>query len=171
MVELTSFAQAPHEGGDEWRAVREIATQLLSAPDVLARIDEANRPGQSSAMVQGVLKTSAEALGFESERTGLFADSMTGLRPDYYKRIGETGILFEVERGKTTRNNMDLLDFWKCHLCLHAHYLFLFVPQELRHNADQKTPHREYTYVQRRLAQFFDPTNYTNVRGLCLFGY
>ena len=174
LVELAPFVQAPHEHTDEWRSVHAIAQQLhraLNEPDVLAQLTEANRPGQSSAIVQGVLKTSSEALGFESERKGLFADSMTGLRPDYYKRIGDTGILLEVERGKTTRNNMDLLDFWKCHLCIHAHYLFLFVPQELRHNAEQKSPHREFTYVQRRLSQFFDPTNYTNVRGLCVFGY
>ena len=24
----------------------------------------------------------------------------------------------EVERGKTTTNNKDFLDFWKCHLCV-----------------------------------------------------
>ena len=47
-------------------------------------------------------------------------------------RVGSSGILLEVERGKTTINNMDFLDFWKCHLCEHAHYLFLLVPQELR---------------------------------------
>ena len=29
---------------------------------------------------------------------------------------------------------MDLLDFWKCHLCHHADYLFLMVPQALKHN-------------------------------------
>ncbi len=38
---------------------------------------------------------------------------------------------------------MDLLDFWKCHLYEHADYLFLLVPQALRHNATM-TPKREY---------------------------
>ena len=46
--------------------------------------------------------------------------------------LADTGIILEVERGKTTINNMDLLDFWKCHICAHADYLFLMVPTELR---------------------------------------
>jgi hypothetical protein len=33
------------------------------------------------------------------------------------------------------------------------------------------TPRPEFETVSRRLAQFFKPRNYTNVRGLCLFGY
>jgi hypothetical protein len=33
------------------------------------------------------------------------------------------------------------------------------------------TPKKEYEAVARRLAQFFEPGHYTNVRGLCLFGY
>jgi hypothetical protein len=90
--------------------------------------------------------------------------------PDYYLPIGDTGILLEVERGKTTINNMDLLDFWKCHLCEHANYLFLMVPQELRQNATM-SPRREYAFVVKRLASFFVPGNYTNVHGLFVFGY
>jgi hypothetical protein len=42
-----------------------------------------------------------------------------------------TGIILEVERGKTTINNMDLLEFWKCHICAHADFLFLMVPLDL----------------------------------------
>ena len=76
----------------------------------------------------------------------------------------------EVERGKTTINNMDLLDFWKCHLCDHAHYLFLMVPKELRQN-ELMSPRREYVTVVKRLSAFFRPGNYTNVRGLFVFGY
>ena len=63
------------------------------------------------------------------------------LRPDYYRPLETSGILLEVERGKTTTNNMDLLDFWKCHLCRHADYLFLMVPQALpaqsRHDSEE----------------------------------
>lgn len=113
---------------------------------------------------------SAEALGFQSERTGLFAEGVSGLRPDYFRTVGESGILLEVERGKTTTNNMDLLDFWKCHICAHAAYLFLMVPQALRHN-DEMSPKKEFLVVGRRLKQFFEPGKYTNVKGLCLFGY
>ena len=65
---------------------------------------------------------------------------------------------------------MDLLDFWKCHLCEYANYLFLMVPQELRQNATM-SPRREYNAVVKRMASFFVPRNYTNVRGLCVFGY
>jgi hypothetical protein len=75
-----------------------------------------------------------------------------------------------VERGKTTINNMDLLDFWKCRLCPQANYLFFLVPQALRQN-ETMSPRNEFATVNRRLSQFFKPENYTNVRGLCLFGY
>ena len=57
--------------------------------------------------------------------------------------LADTGIILEVERGKTTINNMDLLDFWKCHICAHADYLFLMVPRELRQNPTM-SPRREY---------------------------
>ena len=75
-----------------------------------------------------------------------------------------------MERGTTTINNMDLLDMWKCHICDHADYLFLMVPAELRQNATM-SPRREFATVKRRLATFFDPGNYTNVRGLVVIGY
>jgi hypothetical protein len=136
----------------------------------MRRLADANRPGGSSAAVQDTFRQSAEALGFRSEVKGLFADSVTGLRPDYYLKINETGIILEVERGKTTTNNMDLLDFWKCHICRSAQYLFLLVPNELRHN-EKMSPKREYQACCRRLSQFFNSGNETNVRGLCLFGY
>ncbi len=66
---------------------------------------------------------------------------------------------------------MDFLDFWKCHLCEHANYLFLLVPQELRQNEKQRAPKREYNAVVKHLSSFFVPRNYTNVRGLAVFGY
>jgi hypothetical protein len=65
---------------------------------------------------------------------------------------------------------MDLLDFWKCHISGFASYLFLVVPVALQHNA-KMSPKKEFASVQRRLGQFFEARNYTNVRGLCLFGY
>jgi len=172
-VLLTQFVQTPLEGGDEWRQVSALAGALLQELNSDATIQGimlANQPGISSARVQAAFKGAAEALGFRSEARGLFSESISGLRPDYFRALDGTGILLEVERGKTTTNNMDLLDFWKCHICPHAHYLFLLVPQSLRHNPGM-TPKREYETVGRRLAQFFEPGRYTNVRGLCLFGY
>jgi hypothetical protein len=65
---------------------------------------------------------------------------------------------------------MDLLDFWKCHICAHAHYLILLVPSSLRQN-ETMSPRREFSAVRNRLSSFFEETNYTNVRGLFLFGY
>jgi len=67
-------------------------------------------------------------------------------------------------------NNMDLLDFWKCHICASADYLFLLVPQELRQNSNVLV-RNEFANVGRRLAPFFQPENYTNVLGLFLYGY
>ena len=153
--------------------VRRIALALRAALDqepARTLLLEANRPESSSHAVQDALLPAATALGFKSEVCGLFEGGIAGLRPDYYRPVGDSGILLEVERGKTTTNNMDLLDFWKCHICERAHYLFLFVPLELRHNPTM-SPKREFASVRRRLAPFFEPQNHTNVRGLALFGY
>ena len=79
-------------------------------------------------------------------------------------------MILEVERGKTTINNMDLLDFWKCHICEHASYLLLMVPVELRQNLKDR-PSRPFDVVAKRLESFFSPENYTNVHGLVLLGY
>jgi hypothetical protein len=92
------------------------------------------------------------------------------LRPDYFLEIEDTGIILEVERGKTNQNNMDFLDFWKCHICMHAHYLFLMVPEELRQSA-QGSVSKPFSATFAHLSAFFEPQNYTNVRGMVLFGY
>ncbi len=172
-VELLKFVQEPSKPSFEWMHVEQLADRLikeLNAPETLKRIHEANRPGTSSAKVQEAFRPSAERLGFQSERKRLFSDTIPGLRPDYFIRLNDFGIILEVERGKTTTNNMDLLDFWKCHICGKASYLFLLVPKALKHNP-KMTPKNEFRSVERRLAQFFEPGKYTNVRGLCLFGY
>ena len=172
-VLLTTHVQHAYGESSEWTEVLSIAETLLSqlnTAEALGRIDAANRPGRSSAEVQDAFLKIASALGFESEKKGLFAASKMALRPDYYLRVHQTGILLEVERGKTTINNMDLLDFWKCHLCPEASYLFLMVPQALRQN-ETMSPRNEFLAVDRRLAEFFRPGSFTNVRGLCLFGY
>jgi hypothetical protein len=85
-------------------------------------------------------------------------------------KVGDSGIILEVERGKTTINNMDFLDFWKCHLCKSANYLFLLVPKTLVQNSQMK-PRNEFATVVNHLSPFFEPDNYTNVRGLSIFGY
>ena len=65
---------------------------------------------------------------------------------------------------------MDLLDFWKCHLCEHANYLFLMVPYGASAEPIDATA-AEFATVAKRLRSFFVPRNYTNVRGLFIFGY
>jgi hypothetical protein len=172
-VELTPFVRQDLSDSVEVTEVRRIAAALLEhlqSPDADAKILQANQPGVASQRVQEVFLHFARELGFIDEHVGLFAGYESAVRPDYYLRLGESGILLEVERGKTTINNMDFLDFWKCHLCEHAHYLFLLVPKELRQNPTM-APRREYMAVVRRLAPFFQPRNYTNVRGLFVFGY
>jgi hypothetical protein len=172
-VLLREFWQPSFEHSEELAMVRDIAARLLghlNSPGSLAGIAAANLPRASSRSIQQVFEAFAAELGFVDESPGLFRDY--GLRPDYFLPLASagTGILIEVERGKTTINNMDLLDFWKCHLCAHAHYLFLLVPRALRQN-DRMSPRNEFQAVCRRLASFFEPRNHTNVRGLFVFGY
>ncbi len=172
-VDLVKYVASDHAPSMLWQEVCTIADAPhteLNSDEVIGRIANANQPGRSSAEVQSAFKPSATRLGFDSERKGLFADSITGLRPDYYRSVGPTGIILEVERGKTTINNMDLLDFWKCHLCYEASYLFLLVPKALRQD-DSMSPRNEYATVERRLAPFFEPGYGATLQGLCLYGY
>jgi hypothetical protein len=126
--------------------------------------------GAPSTAIQTVILTEATRLGFQSEKAGLFAEYPTRrLRPDYYLPVDNTGIILEVERGKTTTNNMDFLDLWKCHICKQASYLFLVVPHA-RPSANG-TVLRHFRQVQKRLGTFFDPDNYVNVEAVFLFGY
>jgi len=172
-VERADFVQHRYRATHQHETVLGIADRLLHHLRdelVVAAMLAANQPGRSSAEIQQVFVEQARELGFRDESRGLFREYLSALRPDYFMPLDETGIILEVERGKTTINNMDLLDFWKCHICGHADYLFLLVPIELRQNAAM-APRREFASVRRRLATFFEPSNYTNVRGLCLFGY
>ena len=144
--------------------------KYLSRPVVCEQIALVHKLGASSVEVQKVVLPGAQALGFISEKTGLFQGSaVSALRPDYYAKVGESGILLEVERGKTTTNNMDLLDFWKCHICEHAEYLFLLVPNERPSESGRVMRH--FKQVQSRLGTFFTPRNYVNVEAVFLFGY
>lgn len=169
----TVYVQPEYEGSDEHRAVQAISDQLLehlNTAEALELMQLANLPGVSSADVQETFLPFAAELGFTSEAKGLFLEYGNKLRPDYFLPVASNGILLEVERGKTTTNNMDLLDFWKCHLCRHADYLFLMVPQALKHN-DAMTPKKEYNSVIKRLDTFFVEGNQTNVRAVHIFGY
>lgn len=173
-MERTEFVRTAIADSAEYVQVKEISDALyehLNTPEAIKLIGQANVPGTSSALVQATFEPFATRLGFSSEKKGLFDEyPNNALRPDYFLPIEGNGILLEVERGKTTTNNMDLLDFWKCHICRHADYLFLLVPNALRHNPTM-TPKKEYNSVVKRLGSFFLDGNDTNVKATHVFGY
>jgi len=170
------LVQKDYGKSEEWVQVKQTADKLeryLDRVDTQIKIRDANIPGASSGQIQAVFRDFAERrLGFTNEAEGLFKKYQnSGLRPDYFKKIGEdSGIILEVERGKTNINNMDFLDFWKCHICVHAHYLFLMVPVELRQNSTGRSS-KPFDVTSKHMTPFFEEGNYTNVRGLVLFGY
>jgi hypothetical protein len=172
-IDFAVLKKADAEHLESFSLANQIAEQLrdhLEQPDIQQQIRERHVLGASSAAIQEVILKKAVELGFENEKKGLFANyKVPGLRPDYYCRVANTGILLEVERGKTTTNNMDLLDLWKCHICEHAQYLFLLVPQA--RPSGNGTVLRHFRHVQKRLGVFFEPKNYVNVNAVHLFGY
>ncbi len=161
----------------EWLEVKIIAdkfSKFLSDPQTRKKISGLHVPGAGSQEIESVITPYAEMLGFSSQKKGLFEKyAVSKLRPDYYISIGDTGIIIEVERGQTSQNNAALKDMWKAHICDKAHYLFLFVPFELRQNKKntKKIGGRPFNETINRLTPFFNKENYTNVRGLVIFGY
>lgn len=174
MVIRADFVQEKLAKSEEWMNVIKLANSFeshMSEKSVAARISKANQPGSSSSLIQAVLLEHATKLGFRNEALGLFKGYKNrGLRPDYFLSLGDTGVILEIERGKTNQNNMDFLDFWKCHICKHAHYLFLMVPQELKQRTNGAVS-KPFNTTRSHLSAFFEEGNYTNVRGLVLFGY
>jgi hypothetical protein len=176
MKNFHAFVQNQWNGTDEWKQVTQNAFEFinfLNTDEVIAQIKIANQPSSKSSKVQDVLLNKALELGFVNESKGLFSDYKNHrLRPDYFLKLpNNTGILMEVERGKTNQNNMDFLDFWKCHICKHAHYLFLIVPFELRQNSGNKVSGRPFETVIKHIEPLFITENYTNVRGVFVIGY
>ena len=94
---------------------------VLQRVDIQEAIAVVHKVGASSFSIQAALLGEMELLGFQSEKKGLFAEfDVAGIRPDYFRNISGGGVIFEVERGKTIANNMDLLDVWKTHICQEA---------------------------------------------------
>ena len=172
-----TFVQKSYAESKEWNQVREISekfTKFLSEPQTRKKITELHIPGAKSQRIEEIITPFAENLGFTSQAKGLFQKyKVSKLRPDYYLSLLSTGIIIEVERGQTSQNNAALKDLWKAHICEEAHYLLLFVPLELRQN--KKDPNkingRPFDETVNRLSTFFVEENYTNVRGLVIFGY
>lgn len=153
--------------------MEKIANKLrrcLERDEAQQQIKERHVFGASSHSIQEIILKDATALGFQSEKKGLFASyGVAQLRPDYFMPISDSGILLEVERGKAITNNMDLLDLWKCHICAHASFLFLVVPIE--RPSENKRKVKAFQDACRRLAPFFQPQNYVNVDAVFLYGY
>ena len=154
----------------EVSAIADAFTQFLQTPEIEKAISAVHKHGATSTEIQAIVLPGAEALGFTTEKKHLFKEySVPALRPDFYRKVANTGIILEVERGKTTANNMDLLDLWKCHICEHANFLFLLIPNT-RH-AQNGNGTRPYAQVKKRLSTFFETHNYINVEAAFLFGY
>ena len=172
-VELSVVKKAEPRSPEAFAEVEKLAQRFLvflNHAEVQEEIAAVHQVGASSAEVQRTILPGAQQLGFIPEKKGLFqAYAVPALRPDYYMQVRDTGILLEVERGKTTTNNMDLLDLWKCHICEHAEYLFLLVPQVRPTKKGSNT--RPFKQVQNRLGTFFKPSSYVNVDAVFLFGY
>ena len=145
--------------------------EILKNQEVRDSIAEVHKFGATSHAVQKSILGQVEPLGFVSEKKGLFAAyKVSGIRPDYFKSLAGGGILFEVERGKTIANNMDLLDVWKTHLCSEAKHLFLMVPniRVTENGGSQKV----FNTVENRIETFFlDENKPIDVNSVHLFGY
>ena len=153
-----------------WQQADKMARHLLEHLETMAVVEgisAANRPGMSSFGIQTVIQPFLDELGFRSEARGLFADSVPRLRPDYFLPLPGDGLILEVERGKTIDNNMDLLDFWKTHICVHANFLFLLVPLSYQSNETMNSKSL-FDTVYRRLATFFTPPT-TRTSRVCGF--
>lgn len=154
----------------EFKLAQNIAKEIfeyMDTTEVSRKLSEANQVGTTSGEIQDIILPKCIELGMSSERKGLFRN--TRLRPDYYIALNDTGLILEVERGKTISNNMDLLDVWKCHICKQADYLLLVVP--VRRPTEDGFTTRIYEHVIKRIDLFFDKPNYVNVRGCFIIGY
>lgn len=172
-MKYKEFSKQPGKFAAERKEVSRIAKQLcdyLADEKVRYEIDQIHKLNGNSQQIQIVLEKELLEIGFEREKKGLFKEcTVPSLRPDSYMKVGKSGILVEIERGKTIANNMDLLDVWKCHLCTKADFLFLVVPCERKNHKGQVT--RAFDRASRRVATFFQSENYINVEAVYLFGY
>ena len=145
--------------------------EILNRKSILEKISQAHVFGASSHTIQKAILPQMLELGFSSEKKQLFSEyKVGGLRPDYYKPLAKGGILFEVERGKTIANNMDLLDVWKTHICKEANHLFLLVPN-IRVSKNQNEA-KIFPSVKNRIETFFNENiSAIDVDSVHLFGY
>ncbi len=170
-MEYHEFSQQVIE--PEFYLAQKIAKEIynyMCTPEVSKELRETHQVNAKSHQIQDIILPKCKELGLASEKKGLFSNYATAqLRPDYYIPLNSTGLIMEVERGKTTTNNMDLLDIWKCHICEKADYLLLVVPVVRQTNSGRRT--KIYEHVIKRISSFYSAQNYVNVKGCFIIGY
>ena len=174
MVNFHVLSRVDLTSTPDFREVTKLANsvlEILNNKSVKDAIAKAHVFGASSHTIQKAILPQMLELGFSSEKKQLFSDyKVGGLRPDYYKQLATGGILFEVERGKTIANNMDLLDIWKTHICKEANHLFLLVPNiRVSKNLNEA---KIFPSVKNRIETFFSENiSAIDVDSVHLFGY
>ena len=174
MVNFHVLSRVDLNSTSDFREVSKLANsvlEILNKKSVKDAISKAHVFGASSHTIQKAILPEVLELGFSSEKKQLFSEyKVGGLRPDYYKPLSKGGILFEVERGKTIANNMDLLDVWKTHICKEANHLFLIVPNiRVSKNLNEA---KIFPSVKNRLETFFNENiSAIDVDSVHLFGY
>ena len=174
MVNFHLFSRVDLLSNSDLKEVKKLSDsvfEILNKKSVVKAIGDAHVFGASSHSIQRAILPEMLELGFTSEKKLLFSDyKVGGLRPDYYKPLAKGGILFEVERGKTIANNMDLLDVWKTHICKEANHLFLLVPN-IRVSKNQNET-KIFPSVKNRIETFFNENiSAIDVDSVHLFGY
>lgn len=171
--ELRIISKPGLENRSDYKRAIEIANILinhLNEAEIKEKVSQAHKLHAKSSEIQEIFLPKALEIGFVSEKKGIFKGTVVSqLRPDYYLKLDDnSGIIMEVERGKTLANNMDFLDLWKCHICPEAKFLFLIVPN-IRQNSNRSS--HVFSTVVRRMSTFFTESNYTNVDAVIVFGY
>ena len=99
-IEHATLKKSVQRSPKAFALVEAVADNLLSylnETEVQERIAQVHKLGASSVEVQKTILPGVDALGFTPEKKGLFENyAVPALRPDYYLRIEDTGILLEV---------------------------------------------------------------------------
>ena len=174
-IRRKNFLQIGYKKTEEWEQVKNISNKFydhFKDKKTQNYLMAQNIPGAKSQQIEKIITPFAESIGFSSQKHNLFIKyKVKKLVPDYYRKVSNTGIIIEVERGQTTQNNSALKDFWKVHICEEADYLFLFVPNILRQNNKGKVQGNPFNETVNRLSTFYEEQNHTNVGGVIIFGY
>jgi hypothetical protein len=106
------FSKNPGNLSGESKRVSSIAKQLkeyMGTDSFRSQIEKVHKLNGNSQEIQKLLEKKLVSLRFASEKKGLFIKcAVPSLRPDFYKKVGKSGILVEIERGKTIANNMEM---------------------------------------------------------------